>query len=117
MKKNIKMKCNIGISFFVPRGEVKVAFLRKDDNTYIGNVIICEYEDYIEVIYIYVAKKYRGNGFAKLLIKTLQSKYDYIITGWEDSSEEGKDLFLKMGFKLKVPLKKGLLKSLEWKKK
>lgn len=108
---------NVKLQVIIPNGEVSIVRIYdidKDKRFPIGNVIICTYDDYVEVIHIFVQIKYRGQGYAQCLIKYLQSNYDYIITGWEDSENKGRELFMKMGFKLKRSLFKTKLSTLEW---
>jgi len=106
---------NISIDTVVPNGEVAVHRIIKD-SVAIGSVVICVYDDYIEALYIFVEPKHRSKGYAQKLVKYLQENYDYIVTGWHSSETAGRELFLKMGFKLRKKMFKGRTTNLEWKK-
>ena len=80
----------------------------------IGCLLAALYKDYVEVLHVYVEKEYRGKGYAKDLVKDLQERYPYIITGWSGSETAGKELFLKMGFEVKRSLFKNKQSTMEW---
>lgn len=99
----------------IPRGEVYTlrCFFKE---IHIGDAVICDYDNYIEVLHIFVYKDHRGKGYGKELIKYMQDNYNLIITDWKGSSREGKNIFLSMGFKVKKPLHKRKISFLEWRK-
>jgi hypothetical protein len=103
------------IDTYIPNGDVIVHNIFLEGKV-AGNVIICNYDNYTEVLHIFVEPKHRDKDLAKELVKYLQDNYDYIITGWSSSEKAGQDLFLKMGFRVKKAIHKNRTTNLEWRK-
>jgi len=69
-----------------------------------------------EVLQVFVDKVHRRMGIGKLLVKSIQKSFDKVVTGWEDSTPPGKELFLSAGFGMVKSLKNGVNSTLEWEK-
>jgi GNAT superfamily N-acetyltransferase len=82
----------------------------------VGSALLCVHDHYAEVLHIYVERPYRGQGFAQDLVREIQERHSYVITGWTASEPAGRELFLKMGFEVKKPLHKNRCSTLEWKR-
>ena len=112
-----KEKLNIDI---VSCDSQPVVYRVSNSEKYIGSMLILIHADgqnkvaYVEVLHIYIERKYRNNGYAQQLVGDLQKSFPYIITGWLGSEPEGRNLFIGMGFRLKKALKKRNPDTLEW---
>lgn len=71
---------------------------------------------HVEVLHIYIERKYRGKGYAQQLVGDLQKSFRCIVTGWLGSEPAGRSLFLKMGFLVKKSLNKRYPDALEWRR-
>ena len=94
-----------------------VEYALTSDKIIIGSMLIAV-RDYgrVDVLHIFVTPKYRRDGHALSMIKALQGRYEYITTGWDDSSSSGRDLFLAAEFRVVKPLTKKVPITLEWEK-
>ena len=62
--------------------------------------IIYEFKPkYMDMVYIATAKKYQGKGHAADLLERTQAGMDEIRTQWDESTESGRAICLKCGFK------------------
>lgn len=112
------------VDYIIPTGEPRVIRIYKageNGNKPIGSVLIIQhynddsiFPEYAEVLHIYVEKPFRRQGYAQDLIKQLKEKHNHIITGWDGSEPAGRELFLKMGFRVNKSLKKSNPSTLEW---
>jgi len=98
-----------------PQGEITAYYLYcGNSRNPIASVVVSVEKDYVEVLHIFVEKKFRRRGYGRKLVQLLKNRYDYIITGWLSSENLGRSLFLDMDFEVKKSLRNNVPDTLEW---
>jgi GNAT superfamily N-acetyltransferase len=97
------LKNNRVVDAYLPDGQAVVLRIwvneRNTDKLPVGSVVVFSTVDCTQILHIYVEKPYRRKGYASDLVRELQVRHPYIITGWTGSESAARDMLLKMGFK------------------
>lgn len=92
-----KNAMGIPINYMLKKARGKNGRRTEDDP--VTCVAKIEYNNKQAVLWdIWTEPAYRGKGYAKALLKKICSLYDKVWTGWNDSTDGGKNVCLACGF-------------------